>query len=136
MKATRILLLVVLGLAVGAAAGCKETYTLHFTNVTNEIQNVRILDDMGYPDVDGLAVAAQGGKARCTVKTDPGDNRQYTIQAGTQSTKFVIDKRCPNPMFFSISPNGIMGPANQDARRSEKWDDTTTIRLPPKEKVE
>jgi hypothetical protein len=133
MKATRMLLFVGLGVFPLAAGGCKETYTLHFTNVTNEVQNVTVLDDMGHPDIDGMPVGPAGGKSDCTITQDQDEVRQYTIKANKAETKFVIRKGAKKTLFFRISPNGIIGPAE---KVDETWKTETTIPIRTAPKID
>jgi hypothetical protein len=135
MKATRVLLVVCLGLAVAAGAGCSEKYTIKITNVSSEIQSIQVLDDMNYPCVDGLAVAPDGGKASCSIKQDENASVAYTLKANKYATQFTVNKGSPNPMYFRISPEGIVGPTSADARVSQKWEEKKEIRI-DREKVE
>jgi hypothetical protein len=103
-------------------AGCEETYSLRFTNVTSEPVNVRVLQD-GRWDRGHALVPADGGKNRVEIKQDSDDNLAYIVATDReQSQPFPINKRSPKKMYFRISPNGISGPTDSEARVDESWD--------------
>lgn len=136
MKAIRMLS--VLGLAVAGllAAGCSEKYSITVTNACNDIQSVTITDSGGFPLIDDLAVSANGGRGTCTIKQDEDASLGYVIKTNKFSKEFVISKRGPNPMYFLVTPNGITGPFEKEAKVSEKWDDSKTEQIHRGMKVE
>jgi len=81
-------------------------------------------------------VPAEGGKAVCTIKQDENDTVAYTVKTNKAETKFVIQKGVANPMYFRISPNGITGPTNSEAKVSETWQKETTVPLRTVPKIE
>ena len=134
MKATRYVLVVALA-AVAMAAGCEKKYTLKISNVTSEIQNVQILEQ-GIWAESAVSVAPDGGKESVVIKQDEDESTAFTLKANTHSTQFTISKNSLNPMYFHITPNGIIGPVGKGATVSEKWEIKKETRTEPREIIE
>lgn len=135
MKATRMLSLAGLALLLAGAGGCKESYTLRIINYTSEVQNIRITDSGGFPEAE-FSVRPDGGKETCVIKQDSDATEGYTLRANKGTREFTISKRSPKPMFFHITPDAIIGPVDEHAKVTAKWDHTTNVRSEPIMKVE
>ena len=121
MNAIRTVLVVGACLAVAMAAGCDKKYTIKITNVTSEIQNVDLLEKGVFPEAR-LAVDPDGGRESVVIKQSEDDTTAYTLKANTYSKQFTISKSSMNPMYFHITPNGIIGPVDKKTRGKETWD--------------
>jgi hypothetical protein len=135
MKSMRVLSVACLGLAAALMTGCDEKYTLKIMNATSEVQRIQIVDSQGFPEHE-FSVTPDGGKQACTIKQDENAVESYTLKSNSFSQTFTISKKSPNPMFFHITPKEIIGPVDEHAKVSAKWDDTTPVRQTTKEKVE
>ena len=137
MKATRMLLLVCVGLMVGSAVGCsgQAEYQINVFNATGQVQNVTIKDNNGYPDVDAMPVAKDGGRASCVIKQDDKATLSYTFVSNSFSKEFTIGPASDKPMVFYITKEKLVGPVSRDAKVDVTWDTTKTIKGPDKFKV-
>jgi len=135
MKVTRILSLAGLALLLAGAGGCKESYTLRIINYTSEIQNIQITDSGGFPEAE-FSIRPDGGKETCVIKQESDTTEGYTLRANQGTRQFTLSKRAPNPGFIHITMDGIIGPVDENAKVTAKWDHTTNVRSEPIMKVE
>jgi hypothetical protein len=135
MKASRILLLVCLGLGLAVVAGCDKDYSIHIMNATGAIQNVRIEDSTGFPERD-FSLGADGAKQFTKIKQDENAVESYTIKTNKYTQTFTISKAWNDrTMFFQITPDGIIGPSDKFAEVNAKWEKEKVIKTAPQFKV-
>lgn len=117
-----------------AMVGCEKSYTLKFTNVTSEPLTVQVME--GRFVEREVMVPADGGKAQTTIKQEENETIGYVVQAGKQAKPFNIDKNSPDPMYFHITPDEIIGPVDEHAKIKTKWEHKTGGKVDENFKVE
>ncbi|HUT61100.1 MAG TPA: hypothetical protein VNA25_24905 [Phycisphaerae bacterium] len=121
MKAIRTVLVVGACMAVAMAAGCDKKYTIKISNVTSEMQRVELLEKGVFAEAS-LVVSPDGGRETVVIKQAEDDTTAYTLKANTYTKQFTLSKSSINPMYFHITPNGIIGPVSKDTKVKEAWD--------------
>jgi hypothetical protein len=135
MNAMRNLLVLVVVAGVALAAGCEKKYTIKVSNVTSEVQKVEFKERGVFTEAS-MNVQPDGGTDSCVIEQEEGDTVAFTIKTNKYSKDFTISKNSPSPMYFHITPNGIIGPVDKDTKVKEQWDTKKTGKVYEGEKVE
>ncbi len=137
MQTTGKLLLVVLAVCALAMVGCEKTYNIKVTSALSEPVQVKILEGSGPFEKRSFTVAPDGGEREIKIKVDDEDDKNFTFVAGKFSTPFRLDKNAPDPMYFHILPDKLVGPVDKDTKVDYKWDTKVDTKVGgPRFKVE